>query len=267
MTTTTSPTLTAIHREWAQLAESTHAQTALAKWATHDPALAASSLDDLLDKVRQATPGGKDQILHALIQLTGHGDQLAGRVVLQSMLPCLSRRVHSIRPPQGITLDEMWQRALCEFWNVLLLPRTQARTRGVAAALRLDTLHALTRHRHHPGADVWERDSLGYTGIGTEDGSDWRGQDDRDDRGDSELLLRLLVVARRDGLISVADAQFLADVCASHDAGERTLVQVARRMGKPRAGVAKRFNRICARLGEAREQLLAELDDALVPAA
>lgn len=263
MTATTSPTITAVHREWAHLAEAPATREALEKWASHEPALTADSLEELLENIRSAPAAGKDQILHALIQLTGEGDPLAGRVMLQTMLPCLSRRVHSIRPPHGITLDEMWQRALSEFWNVLLLPRTQARTHGIAAALRLDTLHALTRHRHHPGADVWDRDSLGYTGLGTEDGSEWREQTNRNQvsTGDAELFARVVVAARRDGLISVEDAQFLTEVCSSPDPDERTLVQAARRLGKPRAGVAKRFNRICAKLAEASDLLLAEVTD------
>lgn len=253
--------IAAVYQEWPLISDSHQARTALAMWAREQPVIAVDDLDELLELIRCSPAATQDLILHTLIGFAGRGDQLAGRVVLQSMLPCLSHRVHSTRPPRGMQLEEMWQRALVEFWTVLHHPRTQERTQRVAAALRLDTLHALSRHSHRP-TDVWDQGDLGYTGCGSDDGSEWRSPASEASpiTGDSDLFMRVLVAARRDGVISVKEAQFIVDVCAaSPDPNERTLVQAARRMGRPRPGVARQFNRICARLAAARDQLVAEL--------
>jgi len=133
--------------EWVNLNALSSSAAAILKWGRLEPALAGyHSPGDLVDAVDAATPDGKDEILGALIRLFQAGHQLAGRVVLQSMLIKLGRITLRTR---GTSSDNAWAEdrrhiAVAEFWDVLSGYPIARRPHKIAANLALDTLHRLT---------------------------------------------------------------------------------------------------------------------------
>ena len=95
-------------------------------------------------------------MLLALIRLTQAGHQLAGRVVLQLMLPKLGRMTNRT---SGTTSENAWSEdrrhiAVAEFWDVVATYPVGRRTRRVAANLALETLHRLTAATRGPRPDL-----------------------------------------------------------------------------------------------------------------
>src|SRR5919201_3739656 len=81
----------ALEREWPALAPAL--ATALREWRLREPELAAFSTPHLLVRFLQrfdADPDAKDAVLGALLRCTQR-DALAGRVILQALLPGLKR--------------------------------------------------------------------------------------------------------------------------------------------------------------------------------
>jgi len=129
--------------EWAALQEDDAAVRACRRWAAGTPALrSCTSLDEVLARV----PGAPDVVLGHLLAETATGDRLAGRVVLQAMLPKVVRMA-SVDPAAEVDdyVTAMW----CE---IAAYPLGR-RPASVAANLALDTLKAVRRERH-PAVDV-----------------------------------------------------------------------------------------------------------------
>lgn len=133
--------------EWVSLNALASSAAAILKWGRLEPALAGyHSPGALVDAVDAADAAGKDEILGALIRLFQAGHQLAGRVVLQSMLIKLGRITLRTR---GTSSDNAWAEdrrhiAVAEFWDVLSAYPIARRPHKIAANLALDTLHRLT---------------------------------------------------------------------------------------------------------------------------
>ncbi len=133
--------------EWVSLNALTSSAAAVHKWGRLEPALSGYRVPaDLVDAVDAAPSEGKDAILGALIRLFQQGHQLAGRVVLQSMLIKLGRITLRTR---GTSSDNAWAEdrrhiAVAEFWDVLANYPLQRRPHKIAANLALDTLHRVT---------------------------------------------------------------------------------------------------------------------------
>ena len=130
--------------EWVQL-NTTTPTVVLRRWAKHLPRLANHSrLSDIVDDIDRSPKAEKDQILLALIKLFHDGHPLAGRVVLQAMLPGIS----TIRPSKAVvdtseSIEDRQHATLAEFWTTLSdYPHT--RTTSVAANLMLDTLNRVS---------------------------------------------------------------------------------------------------------------------------
>jgi hypothetical protein len=137
--------------EWAELVASGGARAAARHWAAAYPCLAgAPDLAGLLDRIDRASAAESDALLLALIRLTHSGQQLAGRAVLQAMLPKLARmRWTGARGDErGWRPDEAEGHLVGAFWEVLMTYPTARRPRKVAANLALDTLRAVTTTRH-----------------------------------------------------------------------------------------------------------------------
>ena len=115
-----------------------------------------ASLGALVDEVDASTGAREDQLLLALVRLAQGGQQLAGRVLLQAMLPKIATMVRRMRPSSN---DDRWvedrrQIAVATFWEVLQNYPAQRRQSRVAANLALDTLHQLTRGLRRPPVDI-----------------------------------------------------------------------------------------------------------------
>ena len=147
--------------EWVQLNESRPAALTVARWGRHQPTLAnASRPADIVDAIDNAGTDDQDAALLALVTLAQNGKQLAGRILLQQMLPKLSQLgrdhpttlVDGASDPEGP--DERYQILTATFWQVVMTYPIDRRPRKVAANLALDTLlhstkSAATYRREH----------------------------------------------------------------------------------------------------------------------
>lgn len=129
--------------EWEALQEDERAAGACRRWSARAPVLTGCARPaDVLDRVGAAP----DAVLGHLLAEAAAGDPLAGRVVLQALLPKVVRMA-AVDPGAGVDdyLTAMW----CE---IAAYPLSRRPT-SVAANLALDTLKAVRRERR-PGFDV-----------------------------------------------------------------------------------------------------------------
>jgi hypothetical protein len=133
--------------EWGRLCGLPSAGHNLRRWAKAEPVLGGDgSLGELLDRIDAGDDEEADRLLLALVRLAQAGQQLAGRVVLQAMLPKIARMTRTLRPSSN---DDRWAEdrrhiAVATFWEVIFAYPAARRERRVAANLALDTLHRLT---------------------------------------------------------------------------------------------------------------------------
>lgn len=158
MAVSTSPLGQRLDAEWEQLAGSRQATRAVARWARLEPAIAGhTTLEQLRGAVhnRGELESG-DRILAALVRLaavSGHGDQLAARVVLQLLVPGAVRLGHTLAPRLG---DQATSEAMV-FAELTIGVRTypwQRRPRRIAANLLLDVRQRLTRRAARHWAEL-----------------------------------------------------------------------------------------------------------------
>lgn len=129
--------------EWAALQDDPRAGEACRRWADGTPELAGCTRPaQVLDRVA----GAPDAVLGGLLAAVSAGDVLAGRVVLQALLPKVVRMASVDRAAE---VDDY----LAALWCEIAAYPLRRRPRSVAANLALDTLKAVRRQRH-PGSDV-----------------------------------------------------------------------------------------------------------------
>jgi hypothetical protein len=132
--------------EWSRLCQLPSLGPQLRRWSTSEPALAGLvSLQQLITRIDEGTREEDDALLGALIRLAHTGQTMAGRVVLQAMLPKLVRFSSTTRPTRDSDRAEDHRHVIvATFWTVLARYPIGRRPSRVAAGLALDTLHALT---------------------------------------------------------------------------------------------------------------------------
>jgi hypothetical protein len=210
--------------EWEHLRSSPEAAAALAAWGRIEPALAGwSGLDELCAAVHdRGDPAGSDRILSALVRLaavTGHGDLLAARVVLQLLLPGAIRLGRSLSARNG----DVAATEASVFAELTILIRTypwQRRPRSTAANLLLDCRQRLIRsyRRTRPEVSVGLRLGDGLSAA----------------EGDDPLALKdLLWWAHRHGVLDPFEAQLLV---ASH-VQQIPMTELATRFGRSRSSL------------------------------
>jgi hypothetical protein len=129
--------------EWAALQEDERAAAGCRRWASGAEALAGcASPAEVVARVGAAP----DAVLGHLLGEAAAGDRLAGRVVLQALLPKVVRMASVDR---GAEVDDYLTAMWCEIAAYPLARRPSS----VAANLALDTLKAVRRERH-PAADL-----------------------------------------------------------------------------------------------------------------
>ncbi|MGH7189976.1 MAG: sigma factor-like helix-turn-helix DNA-binding protein [Acetobacteraceae bacterium] len=156
--------LVGLDREWALLARG-RLRLELRSWAEREPALVRFDAPDRLicflwDK--RASPVEKDRILAALLRLARTESSLAGRVVLQAMLPALKvlaaeflRRDPDREGEPALGREELWQVLFVAMLQQIKTYPLDDRPRKIAANLRWDTKHAVlpeldrARSAHH----------------------------------------------------------------------------------------------------------------------
>lgn len=144
---------TQLAQEWPRLAALPSMAATLRRWGRQEAALADTlDLGDLLDRIDGSHGVQEDELLLALVRLAQGGQQLAGRVVLQAMLPKLTRMVRNTRPlsSDDFELEDRRHTAVAAFWEVLSGYPVSRRPSSVAGNLALDTLRELTGMRKAP---------------------------------------------------------------------------------------------------------------------
>src|SRR5690606_32499262 len=147
--------------EWVALQTRPTTRRTLDRWTRTEPALAGlHSPGAIVDAIDDGSKPRKDEILGALIRLTHDGQHLAGRIVLQAMMPKLARIAMNAVPDSGNVasfVEDSRHETLAEFWDVLATYPIERRPSSVAGGLALDTLNRVVRSRqkHHQAEQVF----------------------------------------------------------------------------------------------------------------
>lgn len=146
-TTSTDTLFGALALEWVDLNASRQPAATVQRWASQYPELGGATRPaDIVDAVDAAGGTHQDAILLRLLQLAHDGEQLAGRILLQQMLPKLARlsNPEQVNVPRTASELRDWEDRrsilVATFWEVLATYPIQRRPSKVAANLALDTL-------------------------------------------------------------------------------------------------------------------------------
>jgi DNA-directed RNA polymerase specialized sigma24 family protein len=147
-----------LDREWSRLARTEIARV-LPRWHERQPQLRRfSSARDLLAFLHTAPAEQTDAPLLALLELA-RDDKLAGRTLLQMLLPALKAQAERITYASCMR-DEVWEVLLYFAWETICSYPVDRRRIGVATKLVLDVLHNGTRELHSQPIGSDESDQL-----------------------------------------------------------------------------------------------------------
>ncbi|MGF0118765.1 hypothetical protein ACQFYA_20930 [Promicromonospora sp. Marseille-Q5078] len=155
-----SPLYRHLAQEWVQLQTSASTRSTLRRWARTEPALAGFARPgDIVDAIDSAPNARKNEILLALIRQFQGGQQLAGRTVLQAMLPKLAQTSAHTNPADCTSTSDTWAEdrrhiTIGDFWEVMTTYPVERRKNSVAANLAFDTLRRVTGVREQHYNDV-----------------------------------------------------------------------------------------------------------------
>jgi DNA-directed RNA polymerase specialized sigma24 family protein len=159
-------TVSALECEWQPLAHRALAD-ALASWRLEQPALRRfTSPQQLLRFLHGAAPAESDAPLLALLSLAPR-DGLAGRLLLQAILPALRSQAVRIRCGRE-EQEELWELLLFFAWEAISCYPAHQRRRRVAGNLVLQVLHRTTRELHRTSdqpAGLWPTRRRGAVGT------------------------------------------------------------------------------------------------------
>ena len=134
-----------LNLEWARLCANVKVERRITAWAETESSLAGVGSLPALDRALDACTGDdSDALLLALLRLHAAGDELAGRVLLQRMLPQAVRVARSQLRHLG--WKDACATAVCLLWEVIVTYPVQRRQRHVAANIALTTLRQAHRH-------------------------------------------------------------------------------------------------------------------------
>ena len=252
-----------LNEQWAQLRTSSEAAVSLARWVAL-PGWGARldgahqhDLEGVVQYVQGAgrTTADRDEVLLGLLTLSQAGEELAGRVVLQVMLPKAIRLAQSLgrHPDWTDGADEARSTVLSALWVAIATYPLVRRPGRVTANLALDTL-ALTQ-RGHTGSSwqvhtVREQPCEDLRQL-AEPGHDPADVDDLTGPADAELWT-VLAWGVRTGVLQLHEARLMARVYGLDAQGdlESTAALVAE-MGITWRAMRQRCNRLARRLGQA----------------
>lgn len=149
--------------EWSRLCATPALTDTVRRWASAEPVLAqalrpaggddtGNALRRLLQVIDEGSVDQDDQLLGALVRLSQAGHTLAGRTVLQAMLPKLIKFARTVGATSADTeyFEDRRHVVIATFWSVLDGYPIRRRPAKVAAGLALDTLHQLTAPSRQP---------------------------------------------------------------------------------------------------------------------
>lgn len=257
-----SPLYRQLTQEWAELHTTPSTPATVRRWGRSEKALAGFAMPGhIVDAIDAAGHEQTNELLLALIRLFQRGHQLAGRVVLQALLPKLAKTA-THAGGMCTSSSDTWAEdrrhiTLAEFWDVMADYPVERRTSSVASNLALDTLHRVTGARKpptdlpvdpHDFRDEENRDGARRTwlaGLSTTD------PDPVEEITPDSNLLEVIAWGMRNATISQDEAQLLV---ASY-LPERTqgfgFAAVAEQLGLSQAAVRQRCSRASRKLTEA----------------
>lgn len=239
-------------REWLRLDQDPATEALIRRWARRYAMLhGVRRPSDILELIDTGPPEAQDQFMLTLIELFQSGQQVAGRIALQAMLPKLGAFAFrsSVTARMEARPADRFQSVLCEFWEALTGYPVERRRARVAANLTMDTLNRLTEAvapKDVPFAPDRIRglveEQVDSTVIQPEVSTGWN-------------LDELLEWAVRRNVVSRGEAHLLAEVYAMQPEGRGTLRDVsaaylalAARTGSKPAAIRQRTHRAKERL-------------------
>ena len=266
-----------LNREWALLCDGERGQRAVRAWAA--PSRDRTALRELAgaDGLRgtvqllqsaEVTASDRDAVLLGLLERAQGGDRLAGRVVLQTMLPAAVRLAQAItnRPDVLGDSDEAFALVLAALWQVIATYPVTRRRAKVPANLYLDTLALVRRgstsstHR----ALVFPEQSYADIRAAAEPGRLDAGMDDLTGPADAELCT-LLAWAVRSSVLGLEEARLLVRVYGLDGGPAGSGPVVAAELGLAWPALRQRCHRLARRVGRA--AVAAGIDSAVQPGA
>jgi DNA-directed RNA polymerase specialized sigma24 family protein len=257
-----SPLYRQLTQEWADLHATASVTATVQRWGRSEETLVGFSLPgQIVDAIDAAGHDRTNELLLALIRLFQNGHQLAGRVVLQALLPKLAKTA-AHAGGMCTSSSDTWAEdrrhiTIAEFWDVMADYPVHRRTSSVASNLSLDTLHRITGARKppvdlpvdpHDFRDEEARDGARrawLAGLRTTD------SDPVEEITQDSDLLEVIAWGLRNATISRDEAQLLV---ASY-LPERTtgfgFATVAEHLGLTQAAVRQRCSRASRKLTEA----------------
>jgi DNA-directed RNA polymerase specialized sigma24 family protein len=223
--------------EWMSLAAALRSE--LGRWRASEPALAGylSALGLIRALQGRGSYASKDELLGALLRLA-RSERMAGRVVLQALLPGLKQLARRVLFEAG-EREEVWELLLAHAWEQICCYPLERRPRRIAANILLDTLRPTLRDLKRERRQRSEsRAELAVSASASHD-------------ADVERLLGGAVAA---GAISPLEAEAILAVRIDGDA----LAAVAARLGLS-------YNVLRVRLQRAERRLLLHLGYQPVP--
>ncbi len=248
--------------EWIRLNADPATSAVIRRWArSHQVFEGAECPADIVKLIDQGKPDVRDRFLVGLIELFHAGQQLAGRILLQAMLPKLSAFAFrsSVTSRVDNRRDERLQLVLCEFWEVLTAYPIERRRERVAANLALDTLHRLTEVSGSAEVPM-DPDRINLLAPAVADAEAVPGSEVSNEWSLDDLL----DWAVRREVVSSADARLLAEVYSETPEGRGSFRDVsdayrshAARTGVNPAALRQRTHRAKRRLATAVNAALA----------
>jgi DNA-directed RNA polymerase specialized sigma24 family protein len=197
--------LASLEAEWRGLVQG-ELGTRLRAWQADDAALRPfADLDALIAFLhRRGQPEGKDAVLLALL-LRAPREQLAGRVVLQAMLPGLkslsSRLARSV-----VSFEELWQILFVCLWERIVTYPVDRRPNRVAANLLRDTLKRTLAELRREANALAQLPELSLDDLDDLLGAAASPAADADGHGEPEALLRRAIAA---GAVTSEEAELI----------------------------------------------------------
>lgn len=249
--------------DWAHLHARSTTSAAVRRWSRTEPDLSGFDRPgDVVDSIDRADHPRKDALLLALIRLLQADDALAGQTLLHAMLPGLAvlaaRSASRLPDGEPDRAEAARQLVVEEFWEIAARYPVLRRRHRVASNLVLDTLKQVTRHVGQAvpvpvdpsplDADLVPAGGYGIHrrlrhGAFTTDEPVPDG-----DLGPESDLPSVLAWAVRSDVITLDEAQMLADVYLPATTHGWGFDDVAQAHDTSRAAIKMRCSRAVARL-------------------
>ena len=248
-----SPLYRQLTQEWAELHTTPSTPATVRRWGRSEKALAGFAMPgQIVDAIDAAGHAQTNELLLSLIRLFQRGHQLAGRVVLQALLPKLAKTA-THAGGMCTSSSDTWAEdrrhiTLAELWDVMADYPVDRRTSSVASNLALDTLHRVTGARKPPADLPVDPHDRAAAGTDCPDDSD---------------LLEVIAWGMRNATISQDEAQLLVASYLPERTSGFGFADVADQLGLSQAAVRQRCSRASRKLAEA---VRAELHSPATPA-